>query len=73
MGKEQHPSRPDPSIDAALDQAAAACRDTYDNYGINIHDEQTRLTILTTMNLFAQSKTDISIPYLALARLLELT
>lgn len=73
MGREQHPSQSNPSLDAALDQASAACRDTYDHHGINIHDHQTRLTILTTMNLFAQSKNDYAIAYLALARLLELT
>lgn len=72
MGQEQHPSHLNASVDAALDQAAAACRDHYDNYGINLHDEHTRLVILTTMNLFAQAQHDYGIAYLAIARLLNI-
>jgi hypothetical protein len=71
MGKEQHPTNH--GLDAAIDQAAAACRDTYDHYQINLHDEHNRLVILTTMNLFAQTRGDYGIAYLALARLLDLT
>lgn len=71
MGQDQHPTN-NAGLDAAIDQAAAACRDSYDHYGINLHDEHTRLIILTTMNLFAQARNDYGVAYLALARLLEL-